>query len=66
MQLSLLCDVDVTVTIHVRDKNRLIAYESCPERSMINELTSKIILKNSLSKAHIETYNNSHLLSFGV
>ena len=41
MQLSLLCDVEVTLIIHARDKKRLITYESHSDedKSILNQLT---------------------------
>ena len=61
----MLCDVEVTLIIHVRDKHRLITYESNPEKSVLNEMTTKI-LQNNVHRAQVEKYTNHHTTSFGV
>ena len=57
MQLSLLCDVEVTLLIYAREKHRLISYESNPERSVLDGMSSKLLQDNVLN-AHIEKYTN--------
>ena len=68
MQLSLLCDVEVTVLIYSRDKNRLVTFESHSEKSPLKELTHSLlsISRETLVRAQVEKFCMKDHKHFGI
>ena len=68
MQLSLLCDVEVTVVIYSRDKNRLVTFESHSDKSPLKELTHSLlsISRETLVRAQVEKFTMKDHKHFGI
>ena len=66
MQLSLLCDVEVTVVIYSRDKNRLTTFETHegPLKKMTHSLLD--ISREILVRASVEKFDMKDHKHFGI
>ena len=67
MQLSLLCDVEVTMLIHSPVMKKLVTYESHPDgldQSIMKEVTQRALKENKQTK--IESFTNENIDAFDI